>query len=70
MLQPGFLGIDVNLKSVRDFEYPQNMPFSPEAQSLLMRAAIAAGAAAKRLSDERGVFHLTPSEWAELESAR
>lgn len=52
-----------------DDENLQELPFPPEAQSLLMRAAIAAAVASKRLADERGVFQLTPSEWAELESA-
>nr|WP_249287791.1 cutinase [Mobiluncus curtisii] len=54
---------------VRDDENPQNLPFPPEAQSLLMRSAIAAALASKRLAEEKGVFRLTPSEWAELEAS-
>ncbi|ADI67118.1 MULTISPECIES: hypothetical protein [Mobiluncus] len=54
---------------MRDDENPQNLPFPPEAQSLLMRSAIAAALASKRLAEEKGVFRLTPSEWAELEAS-
>lgn len=54
---------------MRDDENPQSLPFTPEAQSLLMRSAIAAAVASKRLAEEKGVFRLTPSEWAELEAS-
>ena len=60
-----------NFLGVRGDENPETLPFPPEAQSLLMRAAIAASMASKRLAEDpdRGMFHLTPAEWASLEAS-
>lgn len=45
------------------------LPFELSAQQTLMRSAIAAGAAARCVAThQRGVFHLTPGEWAVLEA--
>ena len=47
----------------------QGLPFPLSAQQTLMRSAIAAGAASRRLAtQQRGIFHLTAGEWALLEA--
>lgn len=53
-----------------DEYFTQGLPLQEATQQVLMRAAIAAGAASRHLATEReGVFHLTPSEWSQLEAS-